>query len=600
MRVKRLGITLGSIVTIVLALVLSFEALIKWGIGAVGNMVGVKIVVEDVDFSLKHATLELKKMDIYQPDQPTYVAQIDAIVVDFQWKPMVQGALIVDDVAVENMAMLTPRLVAKSAATAPASSASVNTAFGRAQTPKKESAIKAKITSYIDSLNLDDLIETPDLSDRIDLEQTQIAKQAAALQTHDLIPTADKAEFEARWAKIEARGQALGDMSGLSIKSIDDLSKIKTRIDEANGVIKDANQLQRDIQAAIAKSSTGYKQQLAQIKDLDKLIDADVQAIKSQLNIGDLESGNFANLLPNEFLSDMAKHWLEKIAAITGRTASGEKIKTDRQGKTITFIPNPYPGLWVKQVRFMGSSSGQSITGVIADISDDQHIVGGPATMRLTLTNVGITPLLTDVTGQFDTRPAGGKHTVRLDIANLRVPQVDIATFSDRTLRVDSGAGRLGMDISLTGPQLVATMVGDVSQLKSNAYQFRGNGLSTESFIANLIDRMKRLEIRADIAGTAENVDVSVSSNVDKMISEQLGILLKLQSAKLESDIRKQLNGLVDEKQADLKKSAKQAFDEQVAPLKEQDDQAGGLTKELDKVKSGLSGKSNPQKLFGF
>ena len=591
MRVKRLGITLGSIVAIVLALVLSFEALIKWGIGAVGNMAGVKIVLEDVDFSLKHTTLELKKMDIYQPDQPTYVAQIDAIVVDFQWKPMVQGALIVDDVAVENMAMLTPRLVAKSEATAPASSASANTASGRAQTPKKESAIKAKITSYIESLNLDDLIETPDLSDRIDLEQTQIAKQAAALQQLDMIPTADKAAFEARWAQIEARGQTVSDFSDIKIKSIDDLSKIKTRIEAANELIKDVNQLQRDIQAAIAKSTTGYRQQLVQINELDKLIDQDVQAIKNQFNIGDLESGNFANLLLNEFLSDSAKYWLEKIATIRGRTASREKIKADRYGKTISFIPNPYPGLWIKQVRFMGNSNGQAITGVIADISDDQHIVSDPTTMRLTLTNVGITPSLTDITGQFDTRPAGGKHTVRLDIANLRVPQIDIATFSDRTLRADSGAGRFGMDITLIGPQLMASMVGDVSQLKSNAYQFRGNGLSTESFIANLIDRMKALEIRADIAGTAENVDVSVSSNVDKMIAEQLGILLKLQSAKLESDIRKQLNGLVDEKQADLKKSAKQAFDEQVALLKEQEGQAGGLTKELDKVKSGLSGK---------
>jgi uncharacterized protein (TIGR03545 family) len=253
------------------------------------------------------------------------------------------------------------------------------------------------------------------------------------------------------------------------------------------------------------------------------------------------------------YWSQLAQHYMPP--GLLPKESEGPK-RLRASGTTVHFVkPAAYPRFLLRRADLsVAISDGPAKGNYVAAITNattEPVLVGQPTTfaVRRAASGTGIDSLR--LTGLLDHRTAKPRDVVNLQAAGVALPGFPIPGLP---YRAELGRGATALSLSLDGDQLAAKWMVASNKMAWVADSSASKRLNTiESLVARVLTGVSALQMNADVTGTLKSPKLAVSSNLDRLVADQLRNVVGAQVAAAEAKLRARVDSLVDEKAAPVK-----------------------------------------------
>lgn len=339
------------------------------------------------------------------------------------------------------------------------------------------------------------------------------------------------------------------------IKAID--WKGMKNIKNAPKILKEANELQKEITGAIKKYDEAYnrvKDEVkfveSSVKKAESLVNEDVAALESKMSIPSLDSTSIARVLFGaELVSKLEQYnvYFEKVKEYMPpkKEKAVAVVKNPRgKGRNYQFgTPNSYPLFWLKKAIISSDNEQTKLKGSLLNLTTDQSVVKAPTIFTLDgdLKNKEISNLKAMIV--VDHR-VNIKDSMSLTIGSMPV--------RDRSFSKSEGVS-FGMKDASLSSVIDAKIEGDLVSLgMSNKfsrinYDVDAKNKNIKEILLNVANDTKVVTVDALARGQIDKLNFKVSTNLAEAIKNSLGKQLQAKineaKAKLKSGIDEKISG---------------------------------------------------------
>jgi uncharacterized protein (TIGR03545 family) len=266
-------------------------------------------------------------------------------------------------------------------------------------------------------------------------------------------------------------------------------------------------------------------------------------------------------------------------------------------GTTVHFVaPAQYPRFLLRRADLDvtvtdGPAQGKYVAAV-TDATTEPALVGRPTlfAVRRSAAGSGVDSLR--LTGLLDHVGARPREVITLQAAGMTLPGFSIPGLP---YRADPGRGASELHLSLDGDQLDARWTlrsGNMSWVADSATKPRLT--SIQSLVAQVLTGVNALQMNASVTGPVKAPKLSVSSNLDRVVADQLKNVIGAQVTAAEAKVRARVDSLVEEKEAPVRAKVTELrtqADQRVADARAKlDAEKQKLDAQLRSVTAGLVG----------
>lgn len=197
-----------------------------------------------------------------------------------------------------------------------------------------------------------------------------------------------------------------------------------------------------------------------------------------------------------------------------------------------------------------GPARGKYVA-VITDAATEPALVGRPTRFALRRSAAGSAVDSLRLTGLLDHVGARSREVITMQAAGLALPGFSIPGLP---YRADPGRGASELRLTLDGDQLDARWAlhsGNMSWVADAATARRLT--SIQRLVAQVLTGVTALQMDASIAGPLKAPKLSVSSNLDRVVADQVKNLIGAQVAAAEAKVRARVDSLAEEKAAPVR-----------------------------------------------
>ena len=225
-------------------------------------------------------------------------------------------------------------------------------------------------------------------------------------------------------------------------------------------------------------------------------------------------------------------------------------------GTTVHFVKqDAYPRLLLRRADLDvtvsdGPARGKYVAAV-TDATTEPALVGKPMlfAVRRVATGSGFDSLR--ITGALDHTRGRPRDVLAVDARGVDLPTLPIPGLP---YRADPGRGASTLRLTIDGDQLDARWALASSKLGWIADTTGARRLNAiESLIARVLTGVPTLTMQAQVTGPLQAPKLAVSSNLDRVVGDQLRNLVGAQVAAAEAKLRARVDSLVEEKSAPVK-----------------------------------------------
>jgi uncharacterized protein (TIGR03545 family) len=266
-------------------------------------------------------------------------------------------------------------------------------------------------------------------------------------------------------------------------------------------------------------------------------------------------------------------------------------------GTTVHFVaPTQYPRFLLRRADLDvtvsdGPARGKYVAAV-TDATTEPAILGQPTLFALRRTAVGGAVDSLRLTGMLDHLGARPRDVVAVQATGMALPSFSIPGLP---YRADPGRGVSELRLSLVGDQLDARWTLRSGKMSWVADSAAARGLTRiQSLVAQVLTGVNALQMDASITGPVKAPKLAITSNLDRVVSDQVQKVIGAQVAAAEAKVRARVDSLVEEKEAplrarldDLRKQSDQRVADARAKL---DAEKQKLDAQLRSVSGGLVG----------
>ena len=225
-------------------------------------------------------------------------------------------------------------------------------------------------------------------------------------------------------------------------------------------------------------------------------------------------------------------------------------------GTTVHFVkPDAYPRFLLQRADVDltisdGPARGKYLAAV-TDATTEPALVGRPTlfAIRRVATGTGLDSLR--ITGALDHARTRPRDVLAVDAVGVDLPTLPIPGLP---YRADPGRGMSTLRLTVDGNQLDARWglaSGKLGWIADTSVARRLNAM--ESLVARVLTGVPTLTMQAQLTGPLQAPKLAVSSNLDRVVGEQLRRLVGTQVAAAEAKLRARVDSLVEEKSAPVK-----------------------------------------------
>ncbi|NQY74498.1 MAG: hypothetical protein HRT90_07015 [Candidatus Margulisbacteria bacterium] len=342
-------------------------------------------------------------------------------------------------------------------------------------------------------------------------------------------------------------------MSALEFNTIEDLPRLQSSLQDIASIQTQITTIQNDLSSQI---STFQKEVAAfsnSIKDLDRIKQADFQAISALLNLGNLQTDNIGNM----FIEPLVRKRLDQGFAVIklARHAFPQSHKKEQKdhmnGTTIYFQKeNALPTFWIKSITLSGKSQSKRLSGQIDHISSNQTLSLKPT--RVLIKGKGFIKPTTSYSVNIwaDHRNKPQRETFKAAFNDYPLPPTNVYHNNDISLSLSRAVAGVKGTLSLVDDQLS----GNIS-IQLRELSFLGTGVesaSVESIILSILNQLSSIQINIAFSGTMESPEINISSNLDTRLSKGLQHVLIKRIQGYKKELLSELTGIVNRQSTDI------------------------------------------------
>ncbi len=495
----------------------------KTGTAIVGAEVDVK-----ADVKLFPLGITLEELQVTNPDAPeTNSFECRRIAFDLDTLNLFRRKVIINEMAVEGMRFDTkrkrPGRVSREVKEQKRAGEERGTLFGLPiRTPDVKTILR---NEKLESVNV---IETA----KVDLDEKRDDWKKRLSQ----LP--DRAKIDVYRERIKKlRKQSRRDVLGIA------------------GQLAEVRAIQRDIEQdteRVKQARAAFASDLGNAKTLvERAVQApmnDVRRLRDKYSISPAGLANISQLLFGGEIASWVRTallWRNRIEPVVERAKAQRDdvtvVKPVRgKGVDVRFKEyRPLPDFLIDRTTVSAETAAGLLSGTVRNITPDQNILGKPLTFGLAgeklkaASSVAVTGTLNHVI------PAKSEDTARAAIKGFHVRNLVLS--GDKTLPI--ALEEAVVDFNLQGSirqALKATLNANFKSARMNV----GGETSGNLFVTavrSALSKVDNFSLSADIAGTLENYKMKISSDLDRVLKNAVGSVVKEQSALLEKRLKAEI-----------------------------------------------------------
>ena len=521
--------------------------------------VGAKVELDAADLSLFPAGLTLTRLQVTDPKKPmTNAVEMAKVTMGLDGLNLLRRKVIVEEMTLEGVRLGTPR--ATSGAT-------------------REVSLHEQ-ESELFSIDLPSL-EIPDVKKILQEEDLETIRLIETLQAE---LKNEKNTWEARLKELPGKAQ-LKEYK----KRVKNLKKAKKG--GLKGILGGAGEVQslkQDIEQELASLKGAKKEitekvalfrtRLAQIKTAPK---RDIRRLKAKYNLSPQGLANMSQtLLGGQIGSwvrqgavwyERAKPFLEGGQALVGDEAGPEVHKPLRgKGVDVHFKEaHPLPDFLIRKTRVSLNLDLGDLAGTIHHITTDQPTLGKPTTFAFSgdqlkgVKSVSLEGMLNHVV------PTDSNDQLKVEAKGYELTDLVLSKDHKWPVTLASGMGDMKMSAELQGQALMAKVGAQLKNLQLSAGKEADTNPLTKALSSAVMD-ISQASLQAEVKGTLEQHEVTLSSDLDRILQNAAGKMVNDLAAKFGSELQSAISAKIAKPMQDLKNN-----------LSGLDDIAGDLTKRV-------------------
>ncbi len=524
------------------------DMLIEKGIEAAGSEInGAKVELASADLSLSPMGLELIGLEVTNPDAPMENA-VDVSRIKFVIDPLglIRRKIIIDGMVVDGVKFNTPRTT---------SGELTGSAKKRAEAKKAEAKKTAEKPS---SEGSKDFCNDFTLPDTASLNVKDILSREK-LQSLELINSA-KADLEKKKAEWEKRLAELPDEKKLKsyekkLKNVKSGGGLMGAIGAVSGGAKDLKELQADIKK-IENAQKTFEKEIKEIEALMKKIEkaptADFNRLKNKYGMSASGLNNMGRLvLGSKICGSLAKfeQWWQKARPYIAKAKKQAGKKDGKQkpvevkqvrgkGVNVKFKEDrPVPDFLIVYLEASVILDVGTIKGWVKNITPDQDITGVPITFEFTGDKLTGVKKVTAQGSYNSINPADESGTLQVAIDQYQIKNMALNQGQTMEVLIKEAVADLDVNAVLKKENIDAVIDSKLKSIDLVVAKSQGTNPIVSAMTAAMSD-VSSFNAKATVTGDYRNYDVKLKTDLDKVLQNAAGSILKKQAAQFNKKLR--------------------------------------------------------------
>ena len=270
------------------------------------------------------------------------------------------------------------------------------------------------------------------------------------------------------------------------------------------------------------RSITAAKNELSpQLAALKSAPSQDYEQLKL-LIAGDVDAINdVTTLVFGEKTSEWGQYALavfDIVGPMLNTQGQAEEEQIGYAGKWISFDDtSSLPDLWIKKAQISLQWQQETIISDWRDITHQHDVLGIPTVFSVNSSSSSLWQSLI-LNGELWLSPSGAKANQSWTLSGLKLAEVSLVAQEKLTSQLDSGLLWSNGKVALNGETISGKGEIDLQNLIIKA---TGTNKMT-NIVAKTLNQLNKLIINTDISGTIGNLDLSLSSDLNKQIGRAL------------------------------------------------------------------------------
>lgn len=492
-------------------------------------VVGAKVDLGNADVTFMPLGVTLTRLQVTDKDEPmTNVVEVSRIAFSLDNVNLFRRKVIIDEMAAEGIRFNTPRATSGAVAKAP-----------KPQPKEEQPGFKLPA------------VDLPDVKTVLANEKLESLDRIEAARAE---MTSAKTRWDQRLAelpdstRIKSYRDRLKDLKGSGKLSVKALA----------GQAKEAAALAKEVEADLQQVKKAKSDFSADLSGLRKSVDeaarspmADLRRIRDRYGFSAEGLSNMTNLLFGASIRqwvDRGLNWYGKLqpmlARSGGQTGAVKTVKPLRgAGMNVRFPErNPLPDFLIRKIAVSLQPTAGSFTGTVVNMTPDQNVLGKPTTFAFSGENLEHARSAV-MDGEFNhVAPAQFSDRFGMNMQDIKIDRVILSRSEEMPVTLEQGL----VNLTLTGTSRREGISGRFTATVRDA-RIAAGGTSTNAFatsISSALTKVNAFSLTADISGTLEKPAVRISSDLDRVLKDAVGGLVREKAAKFEME----LNAAIEER----------------------------------------------------
>ncbi|NNG01787.1 MAG: TIGR03545 family protein [Desulfobacteraceae bacterium] len=500
--------------------------------------VGAKVELSDADVSLFPAGLSLSGLSVTNPEAPmTNAVEVAQMDLSIDTRALLRRKVIIDEISMDGVRLNT----ARKSSGAIRKGRKKDTA-GETERFKKvlekagcaELTLPSFKTPDISKLLADEQLQSlqiiQNFQSRLDTEKQKLNK------TLDTLPDEKTfADYQARIEKLQGGNTSISSLLGGATEVVALKKDIQKDIDRLNTEVKSFNTTMK-----------GFNTQFSQ---LSKAPRDDIQRLKDKYALSPKGMANLSQTLLGARFCDWWEkgyHWYQRVKPYVnrpGKKGPGPETVTPVRGKgvDVKFAEhNPQPDFLIRLTRVNVKLDLGDITGIIENITAEQHIAGKPTTFRFLGQAMKGMKAFSAIGEMNHVNPGNPKYGIDMNLKAYELADFVISKTKVLPVTIQKALADLDLEFSLAGSDLSARMNTGFSAVKMISDVEADAGAVVDA-IGAALSGIDKFGLKALVDGTIEDYTIDIRSDLDKVLSSAVGDLVQKEAGKITAEIEKQV-----------------------------------------------------------
>ena len=509
------------------------------------DAVGAKVDLDHADLTLFPAGLTLTRLQVTNPKAPmTNAVEVARISMGLDGLNMLQRKVIVEEMSMEGMRLGTPRTTSGAVKPVQETTTDEKGMFGISLPSLEVPDVKAILQHEdLETMRLIEELKT-------DLKQEKAAWEA---RLQDLPGKAQVAKYKERIKQLKAATK--GGLEGM-LGGVGEVQSLKEEIDRDVQALKDAR-------LAFDEKVVLLKTRLEQIKTAPK---RDIQRLQAKYNLSPQGLANMSQTLLGSQIGswvhqgvawyERAKPFLEGAQAMRG-SAGGAEVQKPLRGKGVDVHfteAQPLPDFLVRLARVSLNLDVGDLAGTIHNVTSDQPTLRKPLTFAFAgeqlkkVKAIALEGTLNHIV------PSQSRDQLTLRTNGYELADVVLSKDAKWPVTLQSGQGDIKVDATLQGRALTAQGSGHFRALQLAAGAAGDTNPLTTS-LSSAVSGISQLSLKANVAGTLDNYNVELSSDLDRILQDAAGKMVNELAARFGGELQTAISGKIAEPMKQLQEA---------------------------------------------